>query len=82
MSRATSSATERALVMSQAGLSWPCSAWPTRSVATISGSQVSSAMTADLRGAGEDVDADLAEQHPLGLGDELVAGADDDVGLA
>jgi hypothetical protein len=30
--------------------------------------------------SGEHVDADLAEQHALGLGDELVAGADDDVG--
>ena len=34
----------------------------------------------DLGRPGEDVDADLAEQHPLGLGDELVAGPDDDVG--
>ena len=33
-------------------------------------------------GAGKDIDANLAEQHALGLGDELVAGADDDVGLA
>ncbi len=34
----------------------------------------------NLGGAGEDVDADLAEQHALGLGDEFVAGANDDVG--
>ena len=34
----------------------------------------------DLRGPGEHVDADLAEQHALRLGDELVARADDDVG--
>ncbi len=34
----------------------------------------------DLGGTGEDVDADLAEQHPLGLGDEFVTGTDDDVG--
>jgi hypothetical protein len=33
-----------------------------------------------FRRAGEDVDADLAEQRALGLGDELVARADDDVG--
>ena len=34
----------------------------------------------DFGGAGEDVDADLAEQRALGLGDELVARPDDDVG--
>ena len=34
----------------------------------------------DLRGPGEDVDADLAEERALGLGDELVARADEDVG--
>ena len=45
-----------------------------------SGSAVSSAITRDLGRAGEDVDADLAEEHPLRLGDELVARADDDVG--
>ena len=33
-----------------------------------------------LGGAGEDVDADLAVQRALGLGDEFVAGADDHVG--
>ena len=34
----------------------------------------------DLGGPGEDVDADLAEQRALGLGDEFVARADDHVG--
>ena len=33
-----------------------------------------------FRRPGEDVDADLAEQRALGLGDELVARADDHVG--
>ena len=34
----------------------------------------------DLRRPGEDIDADTAEQHALRLGDEFVAGADDDIG--
>ena len=36
----------------------------------------------DLRGAGEHVDADAAEQRALGFGDELVARPHDDVGRA
>ncbi len=35
---------------------------------------------ADLRRAGEDIDAHAAEQHALGFGHELVAGTDDYVG--
>ena len=34
----------------------------------------------NLGRSGEHVDADFAEQRALRLGDELVAGADDDVG--
>ena len=68
---------------SHAGDSCPCSAWPDevdrddRRIRGLVGDD------RDLRGPGEDVDADLAEERALGLGHVLVAGADDDVrGLA
>ena len=34
----------------------------------------------DLRWPGEDINADGAEQHALCLGDEFVAGTDEDIG--
>ena len=46
----TASASGRQVVNSQAGDSWPCSAWPTRSLATISASALSSAITATSDG--------------------------------
>ena len=46
----TLSASARLVVNSHAGDSWPCSAWPTRSLATIPASALSSAMTATSEG--------------------------------
>jgi hypothetical protein len=51
-------------------------------VATISiGSAVLVGQDQAVGGPGEHVDADAAEQDALGFGHELVAGADEDVGL-
>ena len=70
------------VVTSQAGEFGPCSAWPTRSTATIVGVGGVVGDHQDLGRAGEHVDADAAEEDALGLGDVLVAGPDDDVGRA
>ena len=65
--------------MRQAGEVGPCSAWPSRSAATISASAVSSAMTATSEGPASTSMPDPAEQLALRLGDVGVAGADDHV---
>ena len=54
-----------------------CSAWARRSAAIHSGSLSLSAMTRTSEGPAIDVDADSAEDLPLGGGDIGVAGADD-----
>ena len=61
------------VVISTAGESGPCSAWLSRSTATTNGSACVVGDDQDLGRAGEQVDADLAEQLPLGLGDVGVA---------
>ena len=65
----------REVVISTAGESGPCSAWLSRSTATTNGSACVVGDDQDLGRAGEQVDADLAEQLPLGLGDVGVARA-------
>ena len=67
------------VVISQAGLSGPCSAWPRRSVATREGSALSSAMTRISVGPARQIDAHETEELPLGLGDVGVAGTGDHV---
>src|SRR4029079_18732378 len=56
------------LVMRTAGEVGPCSAWPSKSVAQISPSTVSSAMISVSVGHREQIDADTADHLPLGLG--------------
>ena len=65
------------VVISQVGLSGPCSACPTKSCAIISASAVCVCDHQDFGRAGEQVDADAAVEHPLCFGDETVTGADD-----
>ena len=77
----TASPSARDVVISTAGEVGPCSAWPSRSSATSSGVGAVVGDDRDLGRAGEQVDADLAEELALGLGDVGVARADDDVGL-
>ena len=62
-----------------AGEVGPCSAWPSRSVAHISASTRLVGDDQRLGRAGEQIDADAAEQLPLGLGHVGVAGADEHV---
>ena len=57
----------------------PCSAWPSRSVAQISPSTRLVGDDQRLGRPGEEIDADAAEQLPLGLGDIGIAGPDDHV---
>ena len=72
-------ATRSLVVTRTAGESGPCSAWLSRSTATTNGSACSSAIDEDLGRPGEQVDADLAEQLALRLGDVGVAGTGDEV---
>ena len=67
-------------MISTAGEVGPCSACPSRSAATSSGSAVVVGDDGDLGRPGEQVDPNPAEQLALGLGDIGVAGADDHVG--
>ncbi len=67
------------LVIITAGEVGPCSAWPSRSVAQISPSTLSSAIISVSVGPAKQVDADAAEQLPLGFRHIGVAGADDHV---
>ena len=76
----TSLASAREVVNSHAGDSWPCSACPTRSLATIAASADSSAITATSVGPAKTSMPTLPEQRALGLGHVFVAGANDDVG--
>ena len=67
-------------MISTAGEVGPCSAWPEQVGGDKLGIGVGVRDHDDLGRAGEQVDADRAEQLALGLGDVGVAGADDHVG--
>ena len=78
-SACTARATSSPIAMQPAGEFGPCSAWPSRSVATSRGSAEPSAITSTSVGSGQQIDPDAAEQLALGLGHKRVAGADQHV---
>ena len=67
------------LVIRTAGEVGPCSAWPSKSVAQISPSTVSSAMISVSVGPASEIDANAAEQLALGFGYISIARSNDHI---
>ena len=80
ISTSTARASSADVVTRQAGELGPCSAWASRSAATMVGAGRLVGDHRNLGGSGQDIDADPAVQLALGLGDVGVSRPDDHVG--